>query len=124
MMPILSLTIKGQIRGGKNNMGVTKSGIHYPHPKFVAWRKYVMDQLSIQVENFTPIDNINYKWQFIYTPEDNRRRDLPAILDAVFHVLEKMKIVVDDCLIKNICFINKPKDKDNAGMEITVYGQD
>jgi len=120
-MRILELHIRGQVRGGKNNMGVTRQGFHYPKPEFIKWRNDVMGQLGAQIpQQFKPVDSIDLKWYFEYTPEDRRRRDLPAILDAVFHCFERAHIVEDDCLIKNVEFVNYAPDKVNAGLLIQV----
>ena len=122
---IIELRINGPIKGGKNNIVITKQGRRFPSKKWVEWREQAINQIKPQIPNgFQAIDNIGYKWEFVYTPEDNRRRDLPAILDAIFHVLEKLNIVVDDCLIKNVCFVNKAKDVESAGVTIKVYGVD
>ena len=99
-------------------MKVTRSGIHYPDPKFVAWRNDMFAQIKKQLPVIATINDKNLKWTFIYTPEDNRRRDTPAILDAVYHVLERSFIVRDDCLIKNLSFAELPVDKQNAGILI------
>lgn len=117
----MKIILKGQVRGGKNNMGVTRSGIHYPKPDFVKWRTLTMSQiLGQRPMSFKPIDNGNYHWDFQYIPEDNRRRDMPAILDAVFHCLEKAQIVTDDRWIKNMHYRECHPDKHNAGMIIDV----
>lgn len=118
MQEVLRLHLHSQVRGGKNNMCITRAGIHYPNPKFVEWRDRMFQQIKEQLPVIETITNKNLKWTFTYTPEDNRRRDIPAILDAVFHVLERAFIVKDDCLIKNISFVELPADKENAGILI------
>jgi len=54
----------------------------------------------------------------IYTPADLKRRDLPAILDSIFHCMEKAQLVVDDCLIKNLVWESRPKDKEKSGVSV------
>ena len=118
---VLTLHLKGQVRGGKNNMCITRAGIHYPNPKFVIWRNEMFRQIKEQFPlGISTINSRLLKWSFEYTPEDNRRRDVPAILDAVFHVLERAFIVKDDCLIKNMSFVELPVSKENSGILIKV----
>jgi Holliday junction resolvase RusA-like endonuclease len=113
------LVINGQVRGGKNNMGVTKTGIHYPLKAFSEWSKAVILSLREQ-KHFPTITDRILDWTFFYTPEDKRRRDVPAILDSVFHCLERAEIISDDSIIKILQFITLPPSKENAGMIITI----
>lgn len=121
MQKILELHFKGQVRGGKNNMCISRNGNHYPSPKFVEWRNNMFRQIKEQLPKIVTITDKKAKWIFEYTPDDNRRRDLPAILDALFHVLERAIIVSDDSIIKNIEFTELPLDKKNSGVLIQVY---
>lgn len=102
-------------------MGVTRTGVHYPNPKFVKWRSETMAQIKKQMPvGFKPIDGFDYDWIFEYTPEDNRRRDCPAILDAVFHCLEKTGVVTDDRYIMHLHFSLNAPSKEHAGIIIDV----
>lgn len=123
-MKIIELRLTGQVRGGKNNMKISRQGFHYPAPEFVAWRNKATGQMMEQrPAGFKPITDRSLSWQFIYTPEDNRRRDVPAVLDAVFHCLERAMIVADDCLIKQISVNELPADKVTAGIIIQAFKQ-
>jgi len=76
-----TLVLTGQIRGGKNNMGITKNGIHYPKPKFVKWRNEMLIQVRKQFPNgIITIGDAGYLWTFKYVPEDKRRRDVSLCL--------------------------------------------
>jgi Holliday junction resolvase RusA-like endonuclease len=119
-MKILELHLSGQVRGGKNNMKMTRTGRHYPDPKFVLWRADMFRQIAKQLPTIHTITEHGFFWYFEYTPEDNRRRDVPAVLDAVFHVLEKAFIVKDDCQIKNMEFHTLEASRENAGILIQV----
>lgn len=122
MKQVLSLKLTGIIHGGKNQINITRTGHRYPNPNFVKWRNETLKQIMAQLpKDFTAIDNINYVWDFIYTAGDNRRRDLPAILDALFHCLERSNVVTDDSLIKNVKFHNMPVDKVNPSCEIICH---
>lgn len=95
----LSITISGQVRGGKNNIGITRTGRRYPKPDWAKWRDEKIAEVVRQLpKHWTPIDfKVNVRID--YFAEDNRRRDQPAIYDSIFHVLEKSGVVKDDTLI-------------------------
>ena len=92
-----SITIKGQIRGGKNGIKITKKGKRYPCAKWAKWRDDAVSQVLGQVicEAITKPTNIRLD----YWAGDKRRRDMPAVIDAIFHVLEKAGVVKDDTLL-------------------------
>lgn len=116
----MRIILKGQIRGGKNNMGVTRTGVHYPKPEFVLWRARTMNQIMEQrPAGFKKIDNSNWHWDFVYTPTDKRRRDIPAILDAIFHCLERTGVIADDYFVQNMHFRTNAVSKD-GGMIIDI----
>lgn len=102
-------------------MMITRRGLHYPAPQFVAWRNKAVGELLKQRPGQFQISRNDYFWTFEYIPEDNRRRDIPAILDAIFHVLEKTEIVLDDCIIKQLEFKTHSADKKAAGMVIRIW---
>jgi len=54
-----------------------------------------------------------------YLAGDKRRRDNPAIVDAIFHVLEKAGVVADDTLIWPVAS-SRGYDKENPRAEITL----
>lgn len=92
----LTLTIKGIIRGGKNNMIVTRTGRHYPKPAWAKWRDETVANVSGQLpRNWRPI-NKPMNITLHYVAGDKRRRDMPAIIDSIYHVLEKAGVVEDD----------------------------
>lgn len=118
--------LEGQVRGGKNHMQINfRTGTHYPTPEFAAWRNRACAEIMAQKRDmllyFRSKKGVTVKLPFDqelacdidYTPSDNRRRDIPAILDAIFHVLERSGIVADDALIKHIAFRTRQKDARN-----------
>lgn len=96
---LMSIVIKGQIRGGKNNMIVTKKGKHIPKKPWADWRdqavRQVMNQLPSNWEPISTPTNVRID----YIAGDRKRRDFPAICDSIWHVLEKAGFVVDDTLL-------------------------
>ena len=115
----VKIKLKGQVRGGKNNMGITKTGRHYPNKKFAAWRDEMICQVNRQVELIKEFKQITgpCSIDITYTAGDKRRRDVPAILDALWHVFERSGVVKDDSLIGNVTF-RKSYDKENPNVEI------
>ena len=98
-VPRLVLRLKGQVRGGKNNMGRTKTGKSYPKKLFADWRAEAIRQIRAQLPSgWTPIA-VPCNVRLDYVAEDRRRRDMPAVLDAIFHCMERAGVVKDDTLI-------------------------
>ena len=98
-MPRLVLRLKGQVRGGKNNMGHTKTGKSYPKKLFADWRAEAIRQIRAQLPSgWTPIA-VPCNVRLDYVAEDRRRRDFPAICDALWHALERAEVCVDDTLL-------------------------
>jgi len=116
-----SITISGQIRGGKNNMIVTRNGRHIPKKEWAKWRDdavtQVVNQMPLAPFFYEPI-RIPTNIRVDYFAGDKRRRDMPAILDSVFHVLEKAGVVADDTLLW-VSESSRSYDKANPRLTIT-----
>ena len=112
----MKLTIAGQVRGGKNQMQVDpRTGRHYPNAKWAAWRDAVVMIIKAQSRvQFT----IPLYAEIRYRPGDARRRDVPALQDALWHCLEKAGIVADDSLIQDVNWKTLNVDRENPGVEI------
>ena len=96
-VPRLVLRLIGQVRGGKNNMGRTKTGMSFPKKSFADWRAEAIRQIKTQFHG-EPID-VPRNVRIDYVAEDRRRRDFPAICDALWHALERAGVVTDDTLL-------------------------
>lgn len=111
------LVFNGQIRGGKNNMVVTRTGHRFPKKSWATWRDAevitITQQLPLGFKTITEPTNISLN----YFAGDRRRRDMPAIIDAIFHVLEKAGVVQDDTLLW-VSESSRSYDKDNPRAEI------
>jgi len=92
----LKIVITGQIMGGKNNIIITRTGHRFPKPSWAKWRDDAVRQVKQCIPSgFTPFNTpVNVRLDYI--AGDKRRRDMPAIVDAIFHVLEKAGVVTDD----------------------------
>lgn len=116
--PLLTLTFTGQIRGGKNNMIVTRKGLHFPKPEWAKWRDAAVAQIRAQLPfGFAAYDQ-PLTDEIDYYAGDKRRRDRPAVLDAVWHVLEKAGVVTDDTLLRDSIGYRVHYDKSNPRLII------
>ena len=113
----MTITIKGQIRGGKNNITVTRTGHRFPNKQWAAWRDEAVRQVRGQLpKGFATICDPIYVGLH-YHAGDKRRRDMPAIIDSVWHVLEKSGVVADDTLLW-VALSARGYDKENPRCEI------
>ena len=97
-------------------MQVTRSGRHYPLASFVVWREDVLRQLTRMVVPFDCSCSVTVK----YWRGDERRRDVPGMIDALWHVFELAKIVTDDKLFEEVHWIPMGLDRKNPRVEIDI----
>lgn len=113
--------IHGPIKGGKNAVQITRSGHRYPNPKWAAWRDQIVNGIQeLWLKSGYAIFDKPCFIHIIYIPADLKRRDTPAMLDSIYHCLERAEIVKDDCLIQRVHWEPLPKDKDKAGASIIL----
>lgn len=119
-------TIKGQVPGGKNSIKTTRIGKRFPTKRFEAWRDHAVLQVRQQSKNFLNEIPINKpaNIEIYYNAGDNRRRDVPGIADAIFHVLERAGVVEDDTYLgghgKECLFFNYGK-RGEPGVEVIIW---
>lgn len=119
----IEFTIHGIIKGGKNNMGVTRTGIHFPRKSFSQWRDQVvrdLKQTMLESKNSCVYFDVPCLLRVYYWAGDKRRRDVPAMLDGLFHCFERAGLIKDDCLFKQIEWFHYGYDKDNPRAEIKI----
>ena len=114
----MRLEITGPIKGGKNNYLVLRNGMHVPRPAWKMWRDEVVARLAEQGQKFECI-TVACDVTIDYRAGDMRRRDIPAIVDAIFHCLERAKILTDDFLVKDLTFRTR-YDKNLSGATIDI----
>ena len=105
-------------------MQVTRTGRHYPNPLFVAWRKDMAWQIRAQLAHRqrTPWD-VPVRLKIDYWPGDRKTRDVPALLDALFHLLVYCGVLQDDGLVRDVLFYNNGVTKfPKVVMELTIAG--
>ncbi len=113
------LVIIGGVQGGKNNIIVTRTGHRFPKKSWVIWRDQAVAQVKRQLPaDFKPFD-APIRLRMDYWAADARRRDQPAIIDAVFHCLERAGVVTDDWHLW-IAISSRNLDRQNPRVEIEV----
>jgi Holliday junction resolvase RusA-like endonuclease len=112
----LRIVLVGQVRGGKNAMGVTKTGKHYARPAFKKWRDEMSAQISMPLSFIMVREPVNIRVD--YVAGDRKRRDMTGILDALFHLLEYCYIVSDDSLLW-VVESSRSYSKESPGVTIT-----
>lgn len=115
-------TINSQIRGGKNHIKIDpRSGRRYPEKKWAKWRDTIVDDLGFYLKSlgWRPID---YTVSILieYYPGDKRVRDVPAILDVLFHCFERSGLVTDDKFFTDVYFKTCEMDRKNPRVEVDV----
>ena len=113
----MTITITGQIRGGKNNIIITRTGRRFPKPEWAKWRDEKVAEVKRQLpKGFVAISE-PVEIGLDYFSGDKRRRDMPAIIDSIFHVLEKAGVVEDDTLLW-VSTSTRKHDKNNPSATI------
>lgn len=107
-----------QCKSGKNGVKTTRKGVRYPTPAFKAWRALCLDAIEKQGHSGA---NLQGKLDCVinYTPGNLIRRDVPGMMDAIFHVIERAEIVQDDAKICHaVKWFEHPLDRKNPKVEI------
>ena len=97
-------------------MGITRTGHRYPKKDWAVWRDGVLYQLrniKFDLIDEPCIITVNYY------ASDKRRKDVPGMLDALYHCLERSGMVRDDVLLRNVHWLYG-YDKDNPRVEISI----
>lgn len=99
-------------------MIVLRNGMHIPKPEWKKWRDGVVIQIEKQWK--LPMFVCPMVLEVNYRAGDKRRRDVTAVLDSIFHCLEKARIISDDSLIHDVKFATF-YDKQNPGAELHLF---
>lgn len=100
-------------------MQITRFGKHYPLKRFADWRSNAEVQIRQQVGFPRPIES-PCNALFSYYPGDLRRRDVPGMIDALFHIFERLALVKDDSLIKNVRWMGCEIDRKNPRVSVVL----
>ena len=119
---MIEFTIHGPIKGGKNNYKINpRTGLHYPSKKWAEWRNSVVSDLAFfMLERGIKTITEPLRMDVRYWAGDNRRRDVTAMADAIFHCLERADLIEDDFQIKSLSWMFWGLDRKNPRAEITL----
>jgi Holliday junction resolvase RusA-like endonuclease len=94
---------------------ITRTGRRYPTARFVQWRASAYYQVRAQLikqqawrewPRHAPMALTVY-----YRPRDRRRRDVPGMLDALLHLLERAEVIQDDAQVKTVFWVSALKSQ-------------
>ena len=113
----MTIRLIGQVKSGKNHLMITASGHRYPLKAWADWRDYAVMAAKHQAQGRrfeVPVVATFYLWC-----QDKRRRDIPGLEDAIYHVLERSGILKDDSLVvEQHTFKVYAPDKPGASIEL------
>lgn len=125
-----TVTLSGQLPSGKNSIKTTRTGKRYPTKRFVEWRDAAVGHVyrerckvfnlvsQMRVPMFRKPTELSIEVH--YAAGDLRRRDIPGMLDALFHVLERALVVEDDAQIKESHWYQLPVDRANPRVVVRM----
>jgi len=114
--------LKGQMPSGKNSVIVTRTGHRFPAKRFVDWREDAMAQLKHQrIDSTAPFEG-PCTVEVGYARGDLRRRDVPGMIDALCHLLEKYGIVKDDSQLIEWHWL--PAEFDDPGIRVNIIARE
>jgi Holliday junction resolvase RusA-like endonuclease len=107
-------------------MQMTRTGHHYPKPEWAEWRNRTVDSIMEQWGRNSQVRTISEPMimKVDYWAGDKRRRDVPGMIDAIFHCLERGEFVRDDSLITTVHwnFMGMDKKNPRAVVDIIIEG--
>lgn len=124
----MTFTLSGQIPSGKNQVktAVVKGRvIHFPNKVFKAWREAMLPQLAVQAKKYIetgavlPVSS-TISLECEYTPGDARTRDVSGMLDALFHLIVRAGLLVDDGLVWAVTWRRNEMDRQKPGLRFTI----
>ncbi len=96
-------------------------GRRYPLPAFKEWRDKTLSQLLPQwFAQGKPYVVSPSAAAIRYWAGDERKRDVPAMIDGLWHCLEHAGIVADDSLLEDVAWVKMGLDRERPRMEIEI----
>ena len=120
---MLTFTLRDAIPSGKNQIGIAYQRgkmIRFPNKRFKDWRnqasKEVLAQVSLHKKPLVgPLVCVAD-----YVPQDQRRRDLPGLADAIWHLLEYTGLIEDDSQIVDLHWHSYKQDIAAPCLKVTL----
>ena len=103
-------------------MMIGRNGRHYPQAAWAQWRDGVVRQMRYQflASMQKPFIDGHVFATIEYWPGDKRRRDVPGMIDALWHCIERAGIVKDDSMIESLEWFTKGYDLERPRVEICL----
>ena len=117
---MLTFTLRDQIKSGKNALLITRTGRHVPSSAFVQWRKQASKEVLAQVSLHKKPLLGPLVCVADYVPQDQRRRDLPGLADAIWHLLEYTGLIQDDSQIVELHWHGYKQDVAAPCLKVTL----
>ena len=104
--PVL-LSILGNCPSGKNQQvnGWDENGkkVKAADKRFLAWRKAARSEIDMALRGRTDLPlRGRLRAKILYTPGDHILRDVPGLMDALWHLLEHSGVIQNDAQIRAI----------------------
>ncbi len=121
----LTVTIPGNCPSGKNQVDICYDcdgkERRIPDKVFTAWRTRALQDLALALRGRRdlPLRGALIA-TVIYTPGDARCRDVPGVMDALWHLLERGGLVENDGQIRGVIWTERPVDGALAGVVLTL----
>jgi hypothetical protein len=121
----MTFRLSGQMPSGKNQVKtalVKGKVIRFPDKRFKAWREASLQQLNPQCDwqgNYLPIQT-PVRLCCNYTPGDLRVRDVSGLLDALFYLIVKAGILVDDGQVYEVIWLRQPVNREEPGLSFSL----
>lgn len=122
---IICIELKGGMVSGKNQQGTDpRTGHRFPNARFKRWREKMLPQVRAAKQ----AAGMGDRW-FIcplafwveYWPADGIHRDMPGLMDALFHLMEQGRVVENDNQFEECRGWKKhPADRINPRLLITM----
>jgi Holliday junction resolvase RusA-like endonuclease len=108
---VLGLRLIEQIPSGKNSVLILRNGQRAPRKRFREWRDAAWRELLVQLgehRRALPLTEPVHL-EVSYAARDRRRRDVPGMLDALLHLLERAEVIQDDAQVTGVSWVPAPE---------------
>ena len=118
----MKIILRGQIPSGKNQQQIAFVRgrlVKFPNRRFKAWREAALLQFLPQARGIYTLVR-PCVLRVAYWPGDRIRRDVSGMLDALFHLLERGRLVENDCLIEHVVWRRMALDRTAPRVEMEL----
>lgn len=119
----VAFRVPGQCLSGKNHVQMTRTGRRYPLARWAAWRDEIVRHVqAVMAAHGGPFPvTAPCRCLLIFTHADRRRRDIPGLMDALYHVFERAGLIADDSLfVEGSQTTGVHIDPLHAGVEVLI----